>query len=395
MSVLINEKLHSHRLKWRWPLSRQVTLSIGTLAVLLTVWWAVAALQLISPLFLPPPQQVLAKLLTIAGPQGFMDATLWQHLAASLTRIVLALLAAVLIGIPVGIAMGLSPTVRGILDPIIELYRPVPPLAYLPLMVIWFGIGENSKILLIYLAILLTVWWVVAALQLISPLFLPPPQQVLAKLLTIAGPQGFMDATLWQHLAASLTRIVLALLAAVVIGIPVGIAMGLSPTVRGILDPIIELYRPVPPLAYLPLMVIWFGIGETSKILLIYLAIFAPVAMSALAGVKSAQQVRIRAAQSLGASRAQVLWFVILPGALPEILTGLRIGLGVGWSTLVAAELIAATRGLGFMVQSAGEFLATDVVLAGIAVIAIIAFLLELGLRALQRRLTPWHGEVQ
>lgn len=109
MSVLINEKLHSRRLKWRWPLSRQVTLSIGTLAVLLTVWWTVAALQLISPLFLPPPQQVLAKLLTIAGPQGFMDATLWQHLAASLTRIVLALLAAVVIGIPVGIAHGAKP----------------------------------------------------------------------------------------------------------------------------------------------------------------------------------------------------------------------------------------------------------------------------------------------
>lgn len=245
------------------------------------------------------------------------------------------------------------------------------------------------------LAVLLAVWWAVAALQLISPLFLPPPGQVLQKFITIAGPQGFMDATLWQHLAASLTRIVIALLAAVLIGVPVGIAMGLNSTVRGILDPMIELYRPVPPLAYLPLMVIWFGIGETSKILLIYLAIFAPVAMSALAGVKSAQQVRIRAARSLGASRAQVLWLVILPGALPEILTGLRIGLGVGWSTLVAAELIAATRGLGFMVQSAGEFLATDVVLAGIAVIAIIAFLLELGLRALQRRLTPWHGEVQ
>lgn len=107
------------------------------------------------------------------------------------------------------------------------------------------------------------------------------------------------------------------------------------------------------------------------------------------------QQVRLRAARSLGASRWQVLWFVVLPGALPEILTGLRIGLGVGWSTLVAAELIAATRGLGFMVQSAGEFLATDVVLAGIAVIALIAFALELGLRALQRRLTPWHGVQQ
>ncbi|HBR6964735.1 TPA: taurine ABC transporter permease TauC [Klebsiella aerogenes] len=245
------------------------------------------------------------------------------------------------------------------------------------------------------LAVLLAIWWAVTALQLISPLFLPSPWQVLQKLLTVAGPQGFMDATLWQHLAASLTRIAIALVLAAIVGVPVGIAMGLSPTVRGILDPLIELYRPVPPLAWLPLVIIWFGIGETPKILLIYLAIFAPVVMSTLAGVKSAQQVRVRAAQSLGASRAQVLWLVILPGALPEILTGLRIGLGVGWSTLVAAELIAATRGLGFMVQSAGEFLATDVVLAGIAVIAIIAFVLELGLRALQRRLTPWHGEVQ
>lgn len=244
------------------------------------------------------------------------------------------------------------------------------------------------------LAVLLALWWAITALNLIAPLFLPSPGAVLHKLVTIAGPEGFMDATLWQHLAASLTRILIALLAAVLVGIPVGIAMGLSTTVRGILDPLIELYRPVPPLAYLPLMVIWFGIGETSKILLIYLAIFAPVAMATLAGVKSVQQVRVRAAQSLGASRGQILRFVILPGALPDILTGVRIGLGVGWSTLVAAELIAATRGLGFMVQSAGEFLATDVVLAGIAVIAVIAFILELGLRALQRRLTPWYGEV-
>jgi len=253
--------------------------------------------------------------------------------------------------------------------------------------------SRSFSLSLLSLALLLLIWWSVTALGLISPLFLPAPQQVLSKLLLIASPQGFMDATLWQHLAASLTRMLVALFAAAAIGIPVGIAMGLSPAVRGLLDPLIELYRPVPPLAYLPLMVIWFGIGETSKILLIYLAIFAPVTLSTLAGVRNTQQVRIRAAQSLGASRWQLLRWVILPGALPEILTGLRIGLGVGWSTLVAAELIAATRGLGFMVQSAGEFLATDVVLAGIAVIALIAFTLELGLRALQRRLTPWNGE--
>ncbi|QZY95163.1 taurine ABC transporter permease TauC [Pantoea dispersa] len=255
--------------------------------------------------------------------------------------------------------------------------------------------SRQLSLSLLSVAVLLLLWWGVTALGLIAPLFLPPPQQVLHKLLVIAGPQGFMDATLWQHLSASLMRMLVALFFAALIGIPVGIAMGLSPAVRGLLDPLIELYRPVPPLAYLPLMVIWFGIGETSKILLIYLAIFAPVTLSTLAGVKNTQQVRIRAAQALGATRGQLLRFVILPGALPEILTGLRIGLGVGWSTLVAAELIAATRGLGFMVQSAGEFLATDVVLAGIAVIALIAFSLELGLRALQRRLTPWNGEQQ
>lgn len=256
-------------------------------------------------------------------------------------------------------------------------------------------VSRQLSLSLLSVAVLLLLWWGVTALGLIAPLFLPPPQQVLHKLLVIAGPQGFMDATLWQHLGASLTRMLVALFFAALIGIPVGIAMGLSPAVRGLLDPLIELYRPVPPLAYLPLMVIWFGIGETSKILLIYLAIFAPVTLSTLAGVKNTQQVRIRAAQALGATRGQLLRFVILPGALPEILTGLRIGLGVGWSTLVAAELIAATRGLGFMVQSAGEFLASDVVLAGIAVIALIAFSLELGLRALQRRLTPWNGEQQ
>ena len=123
---------------------------------------------------------------------------------------------------------------------------------------------------------------------------------------------------------------------------------------RGLLDPLIELYRPVPPLAYLPLMVIWFGIGETSKILLIYLAIFAPVTLST-AGVKNTQQVRIRAAQALGATRGQ-LRFVILPGALPEILTGLRIGLGVGWSTLVAAELIARRADWALWCSRLGSF---------------------------------------
>jgi taurine transport system permease protein len=240
--------------------------------------------------------------------------------------------------------------------------------------------------------LLLLLWQTVTGLRLIEPLFLPPPSAVWAKFLKVGG-EGYMDATLWQHAAASLGRVGLALIAAVLTAIPLGLWMGLSPAARGVFDPLIEFYRPVPPLAYLPLIVIWCGIGELSKVLLITLAIFAPVVIATATGVRAVDSSRLRAARSFGATRWQLLRHVVLPGALPEILTGLRVGLGVGWSTLVAAELVAATRGLGFMVQSAAQFLNTDIVLLGIFVIALIAFGLELGLRALQRRLVPWQGK--
>jgi taurine transport system permease protein len=240
--------------------------------------------------------------------------------------------------------------------------------------------------------VLLALWWAVTASEWIEPLFLPPPSAVLQKAWLLAT-QGYMESTLWQHLAASLERIGLALVGAVLTAIPVGIAIGHNRIARGILDPLIEFYRPIPPLAYLPLIVIWCGIGELSKVLLIYLAIFAPIAIATANGVRTVDPTKLRAAQSLGATRSQLIRHVILPNALPDILTGVRIGLGVGWSTLVAAELIAATSGLGFMVQSAAQFLVTDVVVLGIFVIALIAFAMEMGLRALQRKLVPWHGQ--
>ncbi|MDH4559509.1 taurine ABC transporter permease TauC [Pseudomonas sp. BN411] len=251
---------------------------------------------------------------------------------------------------------------------------------------------STLSISLMTLGSLLLAWWAVTTAGLIEPLFLPSPQAIARKgwvLLT----QGYMDASLWQHLGASLGRIGLALLAAVLIAVPLGIAIGRNRVARGIFDPLIEFYRPIPPLAYLPLIVIWCGIGELSKVLLIFLAIFAPIAIATATGVRNVDPARLRAAQSLGATQAQLIRHVILPSALPDILTGVRIGLGVGWSTLVAAELVAATRGLGFMVQSAAQFLVTDVVILGILVIALIAFALELGLRALQRKLVPWHGQ--
>ena len=239
----------------------------------------------------------------------------------------------------------------------------------------------------------LFLWWAVSAWGYVDPLFLPSPQAVLRRMLRLFS-AGYMDATVQQHLAASLWRIGLALVAAVLLAIPTGIAIGRNRIAQGILDPLIEFYRPIPPLAYLPLIVIWFGIGEFSKVLLIYLAIFAPITIATAGGVRNVDPVKLRAAQSLGARRRQLLRYVIIPSALPDILTGLRIGLGVGWSTLVASELVAATRGLGFMVQSAGQFLATDVVMAGILIIALVAFVLEIGLRRLQAKLVPWHGQM-
>ncbi len=243
------------------------------------------------------------------------------------------------------------------------------------------------------IAALLLAWWAATHTGPIPPLFLPSPEAVWAKLVAVAD-EGFVDATLGQHLAASLGRMLSAFAAAAVTGIPLGLLIGASPVARGIIDPLIELYRPVPPLAYLPLIVIWFGIGELSKVLLIYLAVLAPVVIATASGVRGVPRDRLNAARALGASRLQLGYAVILPNALPDILTGLRIGLGAGWSTLVAAELVAATRGLGFMIQSAAQFLVTDVVLLGIFVIAAVAFALDGLIRLAQRRLTPWQGKV-
>ncbi len=239
------------------------------------------------------------------------------------------------------------------------------------------------------IAVLLAAWWGVTASGLVAPLFLPGPGDVALRLVDLAQ-HGFIGASLWQHAGASLARVGLALVFALVTAIPLGMAMGLSRRVNAALDPLIEFYRPVPPLAYLPLIVIWFGIGEVTKVILITLAICAPLAIGTASAVRRVDPDRVRAARSLGANRDQVVWLVIFPSALPDILVALRIALGVGWSTLVAAELVAATRGLGFMVQSASQMLVTDVVVAGILVIAAIALVLELLLRWIERRFAGW-----
>ena len=239
---------------------------------------------------------------------------------------------------------------------------------------------------------LLLAWALVTKFKLVAPLFLPSPLDVATQFYAVAV-DGFSNATLLEHVGTSLFRILTAFAIATAIGVPLGLAMGLNRWVKGIFSPPIQLYWPVPPLAYLPLVIIWFGIGETAKIILLSLAMFAPIVISAQAGVRSVSQARIQAAQSLGATRAQIFRHVVLPNALPEILTGLRLAIGSGWGTLVAAELVAATKGLGFMTLSAAQFLVTDVVFVGILTIAALATLFLTALRLLERRLTPWKGQ--
>lgn len=242
---------------------------------------------------------------------------------------------------------------------------------------------------LVTIATAVVLWQLASTLAWVSPVFLPPPTKVVGavgRLLT----QGYVDSTLLEHAWASLSRVFLALFFTVLIGVPAGIAMGTSRVGRGILDPIIEFIRPLPPLAYLPLVIIWFGIGEPAKILVIGLAMLAPIAISTAAGIRATPWNQINAARSFGATRLQVLTEVLLPSALPEILTGIRIALGTGWSTLVAAELVAASRGLGFMIESAAQFLVTDVVIVGILVISALAFAFEALLRLVERVFLPW-----
>lgn len=239
---------------------------------------------------------------------------------------------------------------------------------------------------------LLALWWVVSELKLTSSLFLPRPGEVLRQFGVVFS-QGYAGATIWQHIGASLFRIGLAAGLAILVGIPIGLLMGLNRWAKGILDTPIEFYWPLPPLAYLPLMIIWLGIGETSKVMLLFLAMFAPICLSAQAGVRSVSVERAQAARALGASRFQLFAHIVLPSALPEILTGVRIAFGIGWSTLVAAELIASTQGIGFLVMSAAQFLATDVVFVGIAIISVCAFSFGLSVRLLEKVLVPWKGK--
>jgi taurine transport system permease protein len=224
-----------------------------------------------------------------------------------------------------------------------------------------------------------------------EPIWLPPPEAVAARLAEIVR-GGYRNASLWEHLGYSLFRVVAGFFLGALVGIPLGYAMGLSGWFRGWFDPIVEFMRPVPPLALIPLVIIWAGIEEMGKIVLLFLAALWIMAIAARSGVSGVRLSKVHAGYSLGASRRQILRHVIVPNSLPDIFTGARVAMGVCWGTVVAAELVAANQGAGMMIMAASKFQQTDIVIMGIVLIGMIGFAIDLAMRAVERRLVPWKG---
>jgi len=225
-----------------------------------------------------------------------------------------------------------------------------------------------------------------------QPVWLPAPETVWSRLIKV-GSEGYKNFSLFEHLGWSLLRVIVGFAAGALIGIPLGYAMGLSGWFRGWFDPIVEFMRPVPPLALIPLVIIWFGIGEQGKIILLFLASLWIMTISARAGVSGVKIAKIHAAYSLGASKWQIMRLVIVPNSLPEIFTGARVSMGVCWGTVVAAELVAAQKGAGMMIINASKFQMTDLVIMGIVLIGVIGYAIDILMRISENYLVPWKGK--
>ncbi|MFN8439440.1 MAG: ABC transporter permease [Caldilineaceae bacterium] len=250
----------------------------------------------------------------------------------------------------------------------------------------------ETWITIITVATLLLVWYVVTASGWVPDYFVPRPAQTWRTFLRILS-EGYRGHSLWEHLFASLSRVLLAFVASGLIGVPLGLAMGSDRRIAAIFDLPIEFYRPLPPLAYYTLLVIWLGIDNASKVALLFLAALPPVVIATATGVRSVRAEYLHGAQSLGASRWQLFRHVIFPACLPEIFTGLRVSIGFTYTTLVAAEMVAGVNGVGWMVLDASKFLQSDVIFVGIILMGITGALLDALVRWLDRWIVPWRGK--
>jgi taurine transport system permease protein len=254
------------------------------------------------------------------------------------------------------------------------------------------------------LVVFLAGWWLVTSLQLIKPLYLPSPSAVwqafvLANTDHPIAPgvprmvKGEQNYYLWEHLIASLQRIGVGVGWAIVFGPLLGFVMASFRPVATIVEPYLNFLRALPPLGYIGILIVWFGIGDTSKMWLLFLAAFPPITIATINGVRGVSEERINGALSLGASRMQTITHVVLPSTLPEVISGIRIAVGFAWTTVVAAELNNGIPGIGGLAYLSGTELKTPLTIACIIVIGIAAILLDLAIKGVEKVLVPWRGK--
>jgi len=250
---------------------------------------------------------------------------------------------------------------------------------------------KKERFLLPLLMIL--IWQGLSSMEVIPSYKLPSPVEIILgfkDLLIVGVPPGNL---LHNHMLYSLYRVALGYAIAALLAIPLGLLMGWSRGLLKIVRPLFELMRPIPPLAWIPIAILWFGIGLKSAAFIIFLGAFFPILLNTISGVLSIQPILVEAARTLHAKEKDIFLKVLLPGAVPSIFVGMRIGIGIGWMTLVAAEFTGVKEGygLGYMIMTARDIQRPDEILAGMLVIGVIGLLIDIGLRAAESKTIKWQ----
>lgn len=251
--------------------------------------------------------------------------------------------------------------------------------------------------------LLLALWQALSALKFVSPQILPSPWAVLLKWIAYACPLEPYDPAaggrlVWMFsgelptdMVATVYRVAVGFAIGAGLALPLGLLMGSLSRVYHLFNPMLQVLRPIPPIAYIPLAILWFGLGDPPAFFLISLGAFFPVLMNTIAGVRQVDNIYLRAARNLGAPRPTLFLQVILPAATPMILTGVRVGVGVAFICVIVAEMIAVNNGLGFRILEAREFFWSDKIIAGMLTIGLLGLVIDTGMDKLNRHLLRWH----
>lgn len=250
----------------------------------------------------------------------------------------------------------------------------------------YFNLIEYFSIVILIIAL----WQVLEVVEVIDPVTLPSPLQILETFLSM-----LQSGELLKHVWVSIIRVFQGYALAAIFGILLGIAIGLSKRLNRLTDFVIQILKPIPPIAWIPLAILWFGIGETSKIFLIFLGGFFPILINVTDGIKLTDKKLIEVAKVLETPKFSFITKVVIPSALPSIFTGLRVGVGSAWMCVVGAELIASDQGVGYMIMNARQFSQPDVVVIGMLAIGFIGKVIDVILKAIERKMIKWNAKYQ